>query len=211
MRAGKHCCGGRPRDIWHWSRETFRLPAGRGMAVTATESVGWEGSSTSFASGSTCPVWRWSTFRNWVAVACPSGPRPTGLLLDRISSEAGFYRVQTLARIVVGNSGAWAGWRRPKRCAERSPDWRPANGHRVGWVKHWATRLRGLSDIDRIRRLASSRAFPFRRAAAEPAGQNWTALRVAIAWDDAFHCYYPGDARIAGIARGNAVRFFAAR
>ncbi len=46
-------------------------------------------------------------------------------------------------------------------------------------------------DVDRIRRLATARAFSYRRAPAETAGQNWSALRVAIAWDDAFHCYYP--------------------
>jgi cobyrinic acid a,c-diamide synthase len=51
--------------------------------------------------------------------------------------------------------------------------------------------LARMSDVDRIRRLASSRAFPFRRALAEPVGQSWSPLRVAIAWDDAFHCYYP--------------------
>jgi cobyrinic acid a,c-diamide synthase len=120
----------------------------------------------------------------------PSRPAADGLLLDRISSEAGFYRSQTLLESlwgipVLGGMEEAVSLRQVIAAlapGERPPRWL---GEALG------NALARMSDVDRIRRLAEARAFSFRRTPAESARRNWSALRVAIAWDDAFHCYYP--------------------
>ena len=119
----------------------------------------------------------------------PRRPVADGLLLDRITSEAGFYRVQTLLESLWGIpvlGGMEEAEALRQAIAGLAPGERPPRwlGEALG------NAFARTSDVDRIRRLADARAFPYRRAA-EPAGPNWAALRVAIAWDDAFHCYYP--------------------
>ncbi len=120
----------------------------------------------------------------------PQRPNADGLLLDRISSEAGFYRCQTLLESLWGipvlggmeEAEALRGAIASLAPGERPPRWL---GEALG------NALARICDVDRIRRLAGARAFSYRRAPAERVVQTWSALRVAIAWDDAFHCYYP--------------------
>jgi cobyrinic acid a,c-diamide synthase len=120
----------------------------------------------------------------------PRRPAAEGLLLDRISSESELYRVQTLLeslwRIPVLGAMEEA---EPLRIAiaELAPGQRPERwlGEALG------NAFARLSDLERIRRLASARSFPYRRPPAETPSPNWRSLRVAVAWDDAFHCYFP--------------------
>ena len=119
----------------------------------------------------------------------PQRPVADGLLLDRISSEAGFYRIQTLLESLWGIpvlGGMEEAEALRAVIASLAPGQRPPRwlGEALG------NALARSSDIDRIRRLAGGRAFPYRRAPAETA-QNWSTVRVAIAWDDAFCGYYP--------------------
>jgi len=120
----------------------------------------------------------------------PPHPLADGLLLDHVSSETGFYRVQTQLEMLWGIP-VYGGMEEAEalraEIASLAPGERPPRwlGEALGNC------FARLSDLDRIRRLADSRPFPYRRTTAERPGQNWSSLRVAIAWDDAFHCYYP--------------------
>jgi len=120
----------------------------------------------------------------------PQRPAADGLLLDRVSSEAGFYRVQTLLESLWGIP-VFGGMEEAEALRAVITSLAPGESPPRWLGEGLGNALARMSDVDRIRRLANSRAFSFRRAPAEVLGQNWSALRVAIAWDDAFHCYFP--------------------
>ncbi|HEX4143292.1 MAG TPA: hypothetical protein VHY91_07060 [Pirellulales bacterium] len=136
----------------------------------------------------------------------PGRPVADGLLLDRVPSEAKFYRVQTLLESLWGIP-VYGGMEDAEALrgaiAALSPGERPARwlGEALG------NALARMSNVDRIRRLADSRAFPYRREPTPTATQHWSPLRVAIAWDDAFHCYYPETLELLE-SRGATLRDF---
>jgi cobyrinic acid a,c-diamide synthase len=120
----------------------------------------------------------------------PNRPAADGLLLDRISSEAELYRVQTLLESLWGipvlgameDAELLRGAIADLAPGEKPPRWL---GEALG------NAFARLSDLDRIRRVADSRSFPHRRTPTDSPAPTVRSLRVAVAWDDAFHCYFP--------------------
>jgi cobyrinic acid a,c-diamide synthase len=121
---------------------------------------------------------------------CQLPTRPAqidGLLLDRVRDEAEFARLETLFESlwnvpVLGWMGLTEGLRR--LVAATPIGSRPTLGlcHALG------SELAPHAQLDRIYRLAKSRKFPAfceAQRRRHPGGS----LRVAVAFDDAFHCY----------------------
>ncbi len=184
MPAGRRYFAARLKIVWRWSRESSARPV--------------HGQTAPAAGGQLEPICDWLELPRLALVdvarltkcRLPNRPAADGLLLDRISSEAELYRVQTLLESLWGipvlgameNAELLRGAIAELAPGEKPPRWL---GEALG------NAFARLSDLDRIRRVADSRSFPYRRTPLDGPAPNWRSLRVAVAWDDAFHCYYP--------------------
>ena len=124
----------RPKVIWRWSRENFALAR---LLRSRTEAP---------AGGQLDVICDWLDLPRLAVVdvsqleGCrlPQRPAADGLLLDRVSSEAGFYRVQTLLESLWGIP-VFGGMEEAEALRGRSPRWPRGKGRRAGWARRWAT------------------------------------------------------------------------
>jgi cobyrinic acid a,c-diamide synthase len=127
---------------------------------------------------------------------CQLPERPAeidGLLLDRVQDAAELYRLQTLFEAiwkvpVLGTLGAADKLR--DSIAAIPPGRRPSLElcHALGDQLTPHADLQRIYKLARRRRLAGGAARPGRRAGVSECRPS---LRVAVAYDDAFHCYFP--------------------
>lgn len=121
----------------------------------------------------------------------PKRPKPLdGLLLDRVSGPAEFFRLQTSLEALWGVPVLGG--------LERLPRLRAAIADlpRGGAAAHDLCRELGRSfapyaKLESIRRLAARREFPPVRPVLFPAIPQRSGLAVALAYDAAFNCYFP--------------------
>jgi cobyrinic acid a,c-diamide synthase len=133
---------------------------------------------------------------------CRLPERPSdvaGLLLDRVANKRDFYRLQTQFESLWGIPVLGGLEARPHRRAELAAlpvGVKPP----LALCRSLGESFRRRSDIQRICRLAAERDFAHKRGC-EAGRLEVSPLKVAIAYDAAFHCYFP-DALDALEARG---------
>ncbi|HEY2882092.1 MAG TPA: hypothetical protein VGJ15_06650, partial [Pirellulales bacterium] len=123
----------------------------------------------------------------------PRRPAADRLLLDRVDSQADFCHWQTLLESlwgipVVGGLG---------KCSQLRGEIAALPSNRkppAEWREALAQAFRKYSAVDRIIQLSSRGGVPVEWDAGEPDHANHlphSKVRVAVAFDDAFHCYFP--------------------
>jgi cobyrinic acid a,c-diamide synthase len=124
---------------------------------------------------------------------CDFPAKPTavdGVLLDRIPDPSSLCRWQTLFESLWGVPVYGALEELPElRAAVNHVDL--ASGPKREVCKALGTCLARYTDAARLLRLATRYEFPYRDLDGNSCRQEQSNLRVAVAYDDAFHCYFP--------------------
>lgn len=189
-------------DSWLMSKELCRAVFARGSQASDLAIV--EGSFATAAEGNAAEghfetLCRWLDLPRLAIVdvrllaECHLPDRPAGidgLLLDRVHDDAELCRFQTLFEAiwkvpVLGYLGPAEGLR--ASIAAMPPGRQPALSlcHALG------DRLARHAQLEPIYHVAAGRPFPACAAPADPCRPAPTELKVAVAYDEAFHCYFP--------------------
>lgn len=117
-------------------------------------------------------------------------PAIDGVLLDRLSDSASACRWQTLVESLWGVP-VYGTLEELPVLREAIGAIGPSQGPSRELCRALGAAFARRTDTARLVRLATSREFPYRELDGSCCRQEASNLRVAVAYDEAFHCYFP--------------------
>jgi cobyrinic acid a,c-diamide synthase len=140
---------------------------------------------------------------------CCLPPRPrglSGLLLDQVRDQGDFYRWQTCLESLWGVPvlGALEALPRVRRAIAAIPFGGVPD---AGLCQGLGASLTRWTDLDQLMRIAGS-ASPLESSSSSfSAGETKAPIRVAVAYDAAFHCYFPDTLELLELCGATVVNF----
>jgi cobyrinic acid a,c-diamide synthase len=140
---------------------------------------------------------------------CRLPNRPRGvdaILIDRAVDRSDFARLQTLFESLWGIPvlGGLPRMAKTRSAIADSPSSSPPS---IETLAALGRQFAGMSDLKRILAIAASRPMPRGGRRALRRGRRLADITIAVAYDEAFHCYFPGTLDLLEMQGANVQQF----